>query len=102
MGGAERSQQMARIVSTAFAVMVLCWTPGEIRAAASTGAEAGAILKQYCVTCHHERLKTAGLVLNQMDPGKVQENLDVWEKVVRKLRTGTMPPPASPAPGSGR
>jgi cytochrome c551/c552 len=71
---------------------------GAASAAAPSAAEASSTLKQYCVSCHNERLKTAGLVLNQMDPAKVQEHPDVWEKVVRKLKTGTMPPPGSPRP----
>jgi cytochrome c551/c552 len=82
--------------------MMVCSTTatspaGTVRAAASA-AEADSTLKQYCVSCHNERLKTAGLVLNQMDPAKVQEHPDAWEKVVRKLKTGTMPPPGSPRP----
>jgi cytochrome c551/c552 len=71
---------------------------GAASATAPSAAEASSTLKQYCVSCHNERLKTAGLVLNQIDPAKVQEHPDVWEKVVRKLKTGTMPPPGSPRP----
>jgi len=61
-------------------------------------AEASAVLKQYCITCHNDRLKTAGLALDLLDPARVQESPAAWEKVVRKLRTGTMPPPGSPRP----
>src|ERR1700674_3256743 len=50
-----------------------------------------AVLDQYCVSCHNERLKTAGLMLDQMDIGRVGEHAEVWEKVVRKLRAGAMP-----------
>ncbi|MCH7978609.1 MAG: hypothetical protein IH935_06485, partial [Acidobacteria bacterium] len=46
-----------------------------------------AILDQYCVTCHNEKLKTAGLMLDRMNLGEVSENASVWEKVVRKVRT---------------
>ena len=94
---------LPRTVSTALAVLVLCWTPAsapasQTSAAVATAAETGAVLKQYCVTCHNDRLRTAGLALNQLDPAKVQQNPAAWEKVVRKLRTGTMPPPGSPRP----
>ena len=51
-----------------------------------------AVLNQYCVTCHNEKLKTAGLMLDKMDVENVSESAPVWENVVRKLRTGAMPP----------
>ncbi len=57
-----------------------------------------AILDRYCVTCHNERLRTAELVLGAMDVGNVSEDAAVWEKVVRKLRTGAMPPAGMPRP----
>ncbi len=50
------------------------------------------VLDTYCVTCHNQRLKTAGLSLDTMDLAKVSDKPEVWEKVVRKLRSGTMPP----------
>jgi len=57
-----------------------------------------ALVARYCMTCHNARLKTGGLVL---DPQGVQhpgDHADVWEKVVRKLRGGAMPPAGSPRP----
>ena len=55
-------------------------------------------VSQYCVTCHNQRLKTAGLVLEGKDPAKIPADSGIWEKVVRKLRTGAMPPPGLPRP----
>ncbi len=57
-----------------------------------------AALTRYCVTCHNERLKTAGLTLDKMDPAHVGPDAAKWEKVVIKLRAGTMPPLGSPRP----
>ncbi len=57
-----------------------------------------AILDQYCVTCHNQKLKTAGLTLDQLDPDHVATAPATWEKVVRKLRTGAMPPVGLPRP----
>src|SRR5581483_8983233 len=57
-----------------------------------------AFLNRYCVTCHNEKLKTAGLMLDQMDVEKVPESAEVWEKVIRKVRTGAMPPAGMPRP----
>lgn len=61
-------------------------------------------LDQYCVTCHNERLKTANLLLDALDLARVAEHPAVWEKVVRKLRAGMMPPAGSrrPAPEASR
>ena len=57
-----------------------------------------AFLDRYCVTCHNERLKTAGLMLDTVDVGQVAANAAVLEKVVRKLRSGQMPPVGRPRP----
>jgi cytochrome c551/c552 len=51
-----------------------------------------ALLDQYCVACHNQRLKTAGLMLDKLDLAAVGENAQTWEKVVRKIRAGMMPP----------
>src|SRR6185295_9736717 len=58
----------------------------------------GGVLKQYCVTCHNERLKTAGLLLDKANLVDVPADAETWEKVVRKLRAGTMPPQGLPRP----
>ncbi len=58
------------------------------------------IVDRYCVTCHNERLKTAGLMLDQVDVGDIAGNAAVLEKVVRKLRAGQMPPEGRPRPDS--
>src|SRR6266568_1401712 len=57
-------------------------------------------LNRYCVTCHNQKLKTAGLMLDLMDVQKVPEGAPVWEKVAQKLRTGAMPPPGALRPDS--
>src|SRR6266849_2617160 len=68
------------------------------RPGATTGTDNRALLNRYCVACHNEKLKTAGLTLDKMDVEKVPENAEVWEKVIRKLRTGAMPPAGLPRP----
>jgi cytochrome c551/c552 len=57
-----------------------------------------ALLDKYCVTCHNVKLKTAGLTLDKMDPVRVADQTEAWEKVVRKLRAGMMPPQGMPRP----
>jgi hypothetical protein len=53
---------------------------------------------RYCVSCHNEKAKIAGLVLDPAQMSRAGENAEVWEKVVRKLRSGAMPPPGSARP----
>src|SRR5512145_2987739 len=66
---------------------------------AATGAAAQrALLDKYCVTCHSERLKTANLSLQGLDLTNVGDHAELWEKVIRKLRAGVMPPPDLPRP----
>ena len=55
-------------------------------------------IDRYCAFCHDERLATAGLRLDLVDFARVAEHPEVLEKVVRKLRTGIMPPPEMPQP----
>jgi hypothetical protein len=55
-------------------------------------AASSEFLDRYCVTCHNERLKTGGLSLAETDPASAGARPELWEKVVRKLRTGLMPP----------
>jgi hypothetical protein len=56
------------------------------------------LVQKYCVTCHNERVKTGGLVLEGMDPSDTAAHAEVWEKVARKVRGGMMPPQGMPRP----
>jgi hypothetical protein len=56
------------------------------------------MLDRYCVVCHNDRLKTAGLLLDRTDVEHIDTASEVWEKVVRKLRAGAMPPAGNPRP----
>jgi mono/diheme cytochrome c family protein len=56
------------------------------------------VLAQYCVTCHNERLKTGGFVLDPSGAHGVASSAESWEKVVRKLRAQSMPPAGMPRP----
>jgi Protein of unknown function (DUF1592)/Protein of unknown function (DUF1588)/Protein of unknown function (DUF1587)/Protein of unknown function (DUF1585)/Protein of unknown function (DUF1595)/Planctomycete cytochrome C len=87
------------LVATGLTVMLL--NPSTVSTSADTlpppSAER-ALLDRYCVTCHNERVKTAGLLLDRMDLDRVPESAEVWEKVLRKLGGGMMPPPGAPRP----
>ena len=57
-----------------------------------------ALVNRYCVTCHSERLKTGKFVLESVPMTGVGAEAEVWEKVIRKVRGGFMPPPGRPRP----
>jgi len=51
-----------------------------------------AVLDQYCVSCHNDRTRTGKLALDNIDVTRPGDNPEIWEKVVRKVRAGMMPP----------
>src|SRR5580704_4331330 len=57
-----------------------------------------AMLDHYCVTCHNQKAKTANVMFDTMDLAQVGKDAEVWERAVRKLRGGMMPPPGMPRP----
>jgi hypothetical protein len=67
--------------------------PASVSLAPATLDKQKALIDQYCVTCHNNRVRTANLSLEGMDFARIGDHADVWEKVVRKLRAGVMPPP---------
>jgi hypothetical protein len=79
-----------------------CLASLSVAASMSWGQAAAqrAVLNQYCVTCHNQKLKSAGLMLDKLDLAQVGSNAETWEKVVRKLRAGMMPPAGAPRPAA--
>jgi hypothetical protein len=65
-----------------------------------TAAPERALLDKYCVTCHSDRAKTGGLTLQNIDVTNVPANAETWEKVIRKLSVGAMPPSGMPKPNA--
>ncbi|MGI8991994.1 MAG: DUF1592 domain-containing protein [Bryobacteraceae bacterium] len=59
-----------------------------------------ALVNQYCVACHNQKVKTAGVALDTLDPQKVGPDSAVWEKVFRKVGAGQMPPTGMPHPSA--
>src|SRR6187431_119695 len=87
------------------AIVVLVTTqigaaPQNTRASAPA-ADTQALLSRYCTTCHDARLKTAGLALDRMNLADIPADAEVWEKVIRKVRAGMMPPAGMPRPADG-
>jgi mono/diheme cytochrome c family protein len=82
------------------AALALVWGDAESLKAQATPAATpdAAFLTQYCVGCHNQRTKVAGLELDTLDISKVGPDAETWEKVVKKIRTGMMPPSGARRP----
>ena len=87
-GKPATNQQAARSQTASTAPVV----KAKSTAAATDLTAERALIDQYCVTCHNARLKTANLLLDELDLAHLKDHADIGEKVVRKLRAGMMPP----------
>ena len=109
-----------KVVIAAFVVLVVVAAvpaarmPQQVTGDAAAASSQRALLDQYCVTCHNQRivsrpaspdesfqitqLRDLGLTLDTEDVSDVAANPELWEKVVRKLRVGVMPPEPRPRP----
>jgi cytochrome c551/c552 len=100
-GGAV-SRRTAAVIICGFIITtaaVLGTTAAVLGATAQAPAsDHRAVLNQYCVTCHNQRAKTAGLALDTIDIATIGRDAQTWEKVLGKLRSGMMPPQGSPRP----
>ena len=76
--------------------------PQSLDPVARSVAEQRALLDQYCVSCHNEKQKSAGLALDKVDLTRVRDNAEIWEKVVHKVRAGMQPPSGRPRPAPDR
>ena len=85
-----------RVLGAACLAAIVAAAP--LHAAAQTEAPSRALLDRYCVTCHNERLQTAGVMFDRVDIERADLHRELFEKVARKLRGGLMPPPGRPRP----
>ena len=67
-------------------------------AAADARATSQAVLQKHCMSCHNEKMKAGGLALSTLDLANLSKDAEAWEHVVRKVRTGAMPPVGRPRP----
>jgi hypothetical protein len=88
----HRAESLAKQIA---AVLIVFSGTTHISAAVLEG---DAFLKQYCVTCHNQKLNTAGLALDTIDLQDVSRNGEILEKVVLKLGSGAMPPASARRP----
>ncbi len=76
---------------------MFCLTISPVVAFAQTNP-ARDLVNKYCVACHNEKAKTAGLDLTHADADHAANSAETWEKVIVKLRSRAMPPPGIPRP----
>jgi hypothetical protein len=86
------------IAVLAFSVMHVSQPAGSIGSASASVSAHRDTLNQYCVVCHSRALVTAGLNLEDLDTSDLEANGIIWEKMLRKLRNGEMPPAGMPRP----
>src|SRR4029453_12409482 len=86
---------------TLLALCCLSFVLLQLRSTAQEGAGPGACFEKYCITCHSEKTRTAGIDLQTLDMAKLTASPELVEKVIAKLRAGSMPPPSSPRPDVG-
>src|SRR5258708_2274831 len=92
-------------------VAVVCAAAGVFDPAMAAGPQASApvtavsaqraVLQKYCLSCHSQAMKQRGAVpiaLDQLDLTRVARDAETWERIIRKVRTGLMPPARSPHP----
>ena len=82
----------------------LSWAQGSGAESLAPGASESLVrasLDTYCTACHNDRARQAGVTLQSIDAdriGHIEDEVEVWEKVARKLRSRSMPPPGRPRP----
>jgi hypothetical protein len=96
------------MVGAVAAALCLAVAADPIQAANSRQVSAGAqavspssqraLIDKYCITCHNQKLHRGELSLETIDVQNIGAGAEVWEKVLRKVRSGEMPPAASPRP----
>jgi mono/diheme cytochrome c family protein len=98
---ATMQQRLARFAAVTSFIVALAYNaalaqrplpPRETQSARAAAASHQSTLSKYCITCHNQRTKTGGLALDALNLTDVRDHAEEWEKVVRKVRTGAMPP----------
>src|SRR5438552_7213408 len=90
---------------TALLCLVAANDPAPVHAQAPVSVSPQvALINQYCMGCHSDRVKSGGLALSALnldtfgDNGPSSGSAEIAEKVIRKLRGGLMPPGGAPRP----
>ena len=93
--------------ATIFALLLVAWSATltvvqtsaeQTQPRATVSPTPQGLLDQYCIACHNQTLRTAGLALDTLDASRPGANADIWERVIGKLRARSMPPSGRPRP----
>jgi hypothetical protein len=87
-----------RAVALVGVVLAAGCSNGDDTQIVTSASDAERTLERYCADCHNAAEFTGGLSVAGLDPSAVHEDPEVWERIVRKLRTRTMPPADEPRP----
>ncbi len=77
---------------------ILLAVGSRLAAAAPPSSDLNLVIQDTCVVCHNDQTLLGNLSLESFDVARADENADVAERVIRKLRAGMMPPPEVPRP----
>ena len=61
------------------------------------------MMNRYCVSCHNQKAQIPAGAPLSLDKANIKDpsaDAEIWEKVVRKIGVGAMPPQSSPTPGA--
>ena len=89
---------MRTLVLAVFAACTLVAAPQQAEKPAAAVNPNKSLIDHYCVSCHNQKLRTAKLALDVLDLSHPEKDALIWERAIRKLRGGMMPPPGMPKP----
>ena len=99
--GGEADSAAAAGNNTGIKVTALPAVPAKTELDAQADSQ-WAMLDQYCSECHNLDDFSGNLAFDLMSHDAIQEDAEVWEKVVRKLRGSMMPPPGQERPDKAK
>ena len=94
----ERASEGRQAPSTPAPANAPAARPTPVVQPAPSGVDGRALLAQYCMGCHGDRVKSGGLGLSELNLDAVDQHAEIAEKVIRKLRGGLMPPAGAKRP----
>ncbi len=88
----------ARTYIAVLSAVALLTLPGAAATATLGAPQRVELVNKYCIGCHQDRLKSGGFSFSTLDPAHPDGNAEQAEKIIRKLRTGMMPPAGQARP----
>ena len=88
----NRFYTLFRTVIFGAGVLLAGFTGVQAQSSSGDAVSPRTLLDRYCVYCHNETLQTAGLLLDKSNVDDVNEDPELWERVVTKLSLRAMPP----------